>query len=173
MFPPQLLALLLAFAREGAHLATMQSPMPPTISADRLYGISMRPHELAHYGEAVTFSLRYGSIFDDPAEETSAHFTLLVLEIHAAEGTGPEGQRLELLRCGWEMERTTVLPCRVDSVPELPSEVPLLLSRVADTVNELARRAGLEAPLGSTVIDRLLLQYQAGNQAGKGKTGNT
>lgn len=131
--------------------------MIPTIVADRLYGISMRPHELALHGDAVSFTLRYGAIFDDEAETTTRHFTLLVLEIHAevvlAPGAAP--RRLELLRCGWELERATEAPCAVGSVAEQPEEVPRLMARIADTVNELARRAGLEAPLGPALVDRL------------------
>ncbi len=86
--------------------------MQPTIVADRLYGISLRPHELALHGERVSFSVRYGTIGDDIPATT--HFRLLVLEIHATveleDGAPP--QRLELLRCGWELELATPAPCR-------------------------------------------------------------
>ena len=37
----------------------------------------------------------------------------------------------------------------------------LLLDRVADTVNDFARRARLQAPLGPEVIERLLADYRA------------
>lgn len=138
-----------------------------TIAGDRLYGISLRPQELAIYGEAVSFSLRYGPVVEDPSSETTQHFKLLVLEVHAdlnqddalAHG---KPRKLQLLKCGWEIEITTPLACRTDAIGERDDEVPLLLSRIADTVNELARRAGLEAPLGPDLIADLLQRYRAG-----------
>ncbi|MBA3685932.1 MAG: hypothetical protein H0W72_11930 [Planctomycetes bacterium] len=141
--------------------------MPPrvAIAANRLYGISMRPQELALYGDKVQFSLRYAPMFDDAAEVTAAHYKLLVLEIGAliddqrAVGQ-PTGTRLELLKCGWELELSVDPPAQVGKVPELSEEVPLLLGRIADTVNELARRAGLEAPLGPVLIEQMLRDYR-------------
>ncbi|HEX3135731.1 MAG TPA: hypothetical protein VHX44_19370 [Planctomycetota bacterium] len=138
-----------------------------TIAGDRLYGISMRPQELAIYGDAVSFSLRYGPVVEDPSAELIQHFKLLVLEIHAdlkqddalAHG---KPRKLQLLKCGWEIELGTTNACRTDSLPERQDEAPLLLSRIADTVNELARRAGLEAPLGPDLIADLLQRYRAG-----------
>jgi hypothetical protein len=138
-----------------------------TIAGDRLYGISMRPQELAIYGEAVSFSLRYGPVVEDPSAELRQHFKLLVLEVHAdlkqddalAHG---KPRKLQLLKCGWELELTTVVACRSDATGERDDEVPLLLARIADTVNELARRAGLEAPLGPDLMADLLQRYRAG-----------
>lgn len=132
-----------------------------SVVGDRLYGISMRPHELALYGERVSFTLRYSPIFDEPAQMTERHFTLLVLEIHAEvvmDGQAPK--RLQLVKCGWEMELSTSMPCLEGTLVEQPTEVPLLLSRIADTINDLARRAGLEAPLGPMVVDDLVANYR-------------
>jgi hypothetical protein len=139
----------------------------PTIAGDRLYGISLRPQELAIYGEAVSFSLRYGPVVEDPSAESRQHFKLLVLEVHAdlkqddalAHG---KPRKLQLLKCGWELELTTVEACRTDALAERDEEAPLLLGRIADTVNDLARRAGLEAPLGPDLVDDLLTRYRAG-----------
>jgi hypothetical protein len=135
------------------------------IGSDRLYGISMRPQELSLYGEKVTFSVRYSPIFDDENEETDRHYKLLVLEISADLGqgvsTGSPGRQLQLLKCGWELELTTPTPCRVGSLAERDDEVPLLLGRIAETVNDLARRAGLEAPLGPDLVDDLVQRYRA------------
>lgn len=142
-------------------------PVIPTIAGDRLYGISMRPQELAIYGEAVSFSLRYGPVVEDPSAELIQHFKLLVLEIHAdlqqddalAHG---KPRKLQLLKCGWEVELVTTTACRSDALSERDDEAPLLLDRIADTVNELARRAGLEAPLGPDLIVDLLKRYRTG-----------
>src|ERR1043165_3024622 len=124
-----------------------------TIAGDRLYGISLRPQELAIYGEAVSFSLRYGPVVDDPSTEQTQHFKLLVLEVRADLQQGDalargKPRKLQLLKCGWEIELTTPTACRTDALGEREDEVPLLMARIADTVNDLARRAGLEAPLG-------------------------
>lgn len=142
-------------------------PLTSSIAGDRLYGISMRPQELAIYGEAVSFSLRYGPVVEDPSAESTQHFKLLVLEVHAdlkqddalAHG---KPRKLQLLKCGWEIELTTIGACRTDALGERDDEVPLLMERIADTVNDLARRAGLEAPLGPDLIADLLQRYRAG-----------
>jgi hypothetical protein len=139
----------------------------PTITGDRLYGISLRPQELAIYGDAVSFALRYGPVVDDPSAELNQHFKLLVLEIHAdlkqddalAHG---KPRKLQLLKCGWELELNTVAACRTAALSEQDTEVPRLLERIADTVNELARRAGLEAPLGPELVSDLLQRYRLG-----------
>ncbi len=136
--------------------------MPSTLAGDRLYGINLRPHELALHGEKVQFGLRYSPIFDDPAERTTHHFFLLVLEIHAevALDDAPP-KRVQLLKCGWELERTTATDQTVGSVAEEPGDVSLLLKRIADTVNDLARRGGLEAPLGPAVVARLIADFRS------------
>mgnify|MGYP000131121494 CR=1 FL=1 len=138
----------------------------PSIVADRLYGIQLRPQELALYGEQVRIDLRYAPVFEDPDEVTATHYKVLVCEISAELPLDdalrrPAGQRLLLLKCGWELELTSADECRVGTLPEAPDEMKLLLDRVADTVNDLARRARLEAPLGPEVIERLLADYRA------------
>jgi len=140
----------------------------PRIVADRLYGITMRPQELGMYGERVRFSLRYSPMFDDPAEITVNHFKVLVLEVDAempATAGVRAGQRLDLLKIGWELELVCDKPCVVGSLPELPEEMKRLLDRIADTVNELARRAGLEAPFTPEVMERLLADYRDSGKA--------
>ncbi len=142
-------------------------PVTPSLAGDRLYGISLRPQELAIYGEAVSFALRYGPVVDDPSAELTQHFKLLVLEVHAdlnqddalAHG---KPRKLQLLKCGWELELTTEKACRTDALSERDDEVPRLLAHIADTVNDLARRAGLEAPLGPDLIADLLQRYRSG-----------
>ena len=138
----------------------------PSIAGDRLYGISMRPQELALYGAKVAFDLRYSAVFDDPAEQTTEHFKLLVLEIEAeTPADDPLGQargRLQLLKCGWELRLTTPAACTVGTTEELAEEVPLLLARIADTINDLAQRGGLEAPMGPELVADLLQRYRLG-----------
>ncbi len=94
------------------------------------------------------------------------HFKLLVLEIEAeTPADDPLGQsrgRLQLLKCGWELRLTTPSACTVGTTEELAEEVPLLLERIADTVNDLARRGGLEAPMGPELIADLLQRYRQG-----------
>jgi len=140
------------------------STTTPRIVGDRLYGINMRAQELALYGERVRFQLRYSPIFDEPVEAQTQHFKLLVLEIDceldADDELGRQGRRLELLKCGWELELSSAEPLRADELGEDAGELPLLLGRIADTVNELARRAGLEAPLGPDVVDELIRSYR-------------
>lgn len=143
----------------------MTATVIPRIVSDRLYGITLRPQELAIYGEKVSFSLRYSPIFDAPDEETSAHFKLLVLEVYAdvaADDVLGQGRvrRLQLIKCGWEVELASPAPCRVGALQELPDEVPHLLARIADTVNDLARRAVLEAPLGPELVAELVERYR-------------
>jgi hypothetical protein len=142
---------------------------PPRIVADRLYGLTIRPQELGLYGDRVRFSLRYAPMFDDAAEITATHFKLLVLEVDAempAEAATRPGQRLDLLKIGWELELASDPPCAVGTLPELAEEMKRLLDRVADTVNELARRAGLEAPFTPEVMERLLSDYRQRAQPG-------
>lgn len=143
----------------------------PVFAGDRLYGITMRPQELALYGEKVHFGLRYSPIADRPDELAEHHFKLLVLEVHAelpSEDALAHGKprRLQLLKCGWEAELTTSAPVRTDQVTELDEEVPRLLGRIADTVNELARRAGLEAPLGPDLVRELVVSYRSSIKGG-------
>jgi hypothetical protein len=136
----------------------------PKIVSDRLYGITMRPQELALYGEQVEFNLRYSAIFDREDEVTDKHFKLLVLEIVAElpadDELGREAGALLLVKCGWELELSTAEPCRVGTLDELTEELPRLLDRVAETINELARRARLEAPLGPELVTTLLHRYR-------------
>ena len=139
--------------------------MPPVIAADRLYGISFRPQELAMYGGAVSFALRYAPMAEEGDPPATSHCKVLVLEITArldpADELARQGQReLSVAKCGWEIDLTTADPCRSIDLPELAEEVPLLLERIADTLNELARRAGLPPPMGIEVVTHLLHRYR-------------
>jgi len=136
----------------------------PEFVRDRLYSVQFRPQELALYGEKVEFSLRYGVVADDPKEPATEHFRLLVLHVTCELPEGhemlPQGGQLELLKCGWELHLETAEPTSAEALEEGAGEVPRLLARVAETVNELAARGGLEAPLGTDVQDRLIAAYR-------------
>ena len=137
----------------------------PKLVADRLYGVTLRPQELALYGERLHLSLHYAPMFDEADAAATQHFKLLVLE---GEVAFPEdqalgdmaGRRVQVLKIGWELEVETDQPIRPVDLAEDPGEVPRLLDRIADTVNELARRAGLEAPFGPEVVQSLLDEYR-------------
>ena len=137
----------------------------PQIVSDVLYGINIRPQELSMYKEYAQFKLRYSPIFDNPELEATEHFKLMVVEITCQLppdiSIGREkGQDLELLRCGWQLEMHTALPCRVDEVPELPEEVPMILEHMASTVNRLAEDAQIDPPMPAEAIERLVKQYR-------------
>ena len=132
------------------------------VVGNRLYGISMRPQELALYGESVRFDVRFGPVFDDPQELVTTHYKMLVLEISADAEANPElglsARRIELLKCGWEIELETNSECSsadLDGSTER-AELQYAMEQVADTVNELARRAGLETPLGAELVAHLV-----------------
>ncbi len=137
----------------------------PQIVSDVLYGINIRPQELSMYKEYAQFKLRYSPIFDDPAVEATEHFKLMVVEITCQLPPDisigrAQGQDLELLRCGWQLEMHTAQACRVDQVPELPEEVPMLLEHMAQTVNRLAEDAHIDPPMPEESIERLVKQYR-------------
>lgn len=143
----------------------MSDAIRPTIIADRLYGITLRPQELSLYGEDVRFEVHYSPIFEDPEELATQHFKLLVLTAaviipeHIPLELGPD-RRLEVIRCGWELELESSRPARATDLQEAPDEIEHLLAQVADTVNELARRAGLEVPMGTEVVSQLVEYYR-------------
>lgn len=137
----------------------------PKLVADRLYGVTLRPQELALYGERLHLSLHYAPMFDDAEAAATQHFKLLVLEGEVAfpddEAMGDmAGRRVQVLKIGWELEIETTEPIRPVDLIEDPGEVPRLVERIADTVNELARRASLEAPFGPEVVESLLNEYR-------------
>ena len=135
-----------------------------SIVADRLYSLTFRPQELAMYGENVRFHLRCAPIYDDPSEITDAHYRSAVLEISADLPADPELGRaagpILLLKIGWEIVVATATPQQVGTVSEAPGEPERLLNAIADTVNDLSRRAGLDAPLGPEVVTHLLTSYR-------------
>ncbi|NRA40068.1 MAG: hypothetical protein HRU15_18130 [Planctomycetes bacterium] len=135
------------------------------IIADVLYGINMRPQELAMYGDKATFSIRYAPMFDDPEAMSQEHFKMLVVESHCQLPPDIElGQStyrdLELLRCGWQLELHSEEPYPVAEIPEMHEEMELLLGKVALTVNDLAARADIEPPMADDVLQRLLIEYR-------------
>ncbi len=154
----------------------MTVPQPaPVIDSDRLYGVSYRPQELALHGAQVRFQLRCAPVFDDPTEITDTHFRLMVLEITTELPADPDLGRaagtLQLLKIGWELTLRVAVPQPVGTLAEGVGEATRLLERIADAVNDLARRAGLEAPLGPEVVTHLLTTYRLG-EVGPSAKGN-
>jgi hypothetical protein len=140
--------------------------MIPAIVDDCLYSLSFRPQELALFAEQAVISLRYSAIFETEDEISERHFKLLVVELTAevppedALAAASSG-RLELLKCGWELELRTTQPCLVGTLEELPEELPRLLHQVADTINGLARRAKLEPPFTPELEASLLREHRS------------
>ena len=132
----------------------------PKRGGDKLYSLSFRPQEMAVFGDDISFRMRLGTVTDTPDEPATAHYRMIVLEAdakvpdHARESVGAE--TIQVLKIGWELELLTDEPALADQVPQLDGEVEYLLKRIADTVNDLARRAGLEAPMAPALINELL-----------------
>ena len=143
--------------------------MTQQLTADRLYGVELRPQELALYGESVHFGLRMAPMFDDPEALLDEHFVLLVVEIHAdvpaSEDLGTADRHVQLARVGWEGEVKTSAPEKASALVLEPQLSLHLLEQIAETVNELARRAGLEAPLAPALIHDLHQQLCASGTA--------
>lgn len=117
------------------------------------------------YADQARFNLRYAPIFDEAEAESTQHFKLMVVEITCQLPPDPSIGRaraldFELLRCGWQLELKTAEPCRVDAVPELDEEVPLLLGRMAACVNRLADEARVDAPMPVDTINHLVDEYR-------------
>ena len=134
--------------------------MSSRIVADRLYALSLRPQELALYGNAARVTTRYAPMCDDPALPAAIHFALLVLEIHVAvpaeDPALPAGE-LEVLRAGWELELACDPPVAAADRVEGADEVGFALSRIAQAVNRLAQDAGIEPPLPPDACDRIAM----------------
>jgi hypothetical protein len=135
------------------------------VAGDVLYGIELRPQELLLYGDEIPFQLRYAPIFEDPAAVVREHYKLLVLECiktlppDLAVGR-TQAMELRLMKVGWQLQVTTAEAIRCDAIGESPGEVPFLLARIAETVNGLAQKAGVDAPMPEGVVARLGEQYR-------------
>lgn len=144
-------------------MSEQDQPPTPRMTSDRLYGVSIRPQELAVYGENVRFDLRYAPIYDDADEAVTEHFKLMVLEVSCEVPPDDElrlpARRLELVKCGWELSLETDRPWPSAKLPTLEGEVRHVLDRIADTVNELARRGGLEIPMGEEVVADIAARF--------------
>lgn len=136
------------------------------VTGDRLYALELRPQEFSLYGEAVRFQVRYAPVADDLGEPATEHPKVLILEaVVDVQGPDEQPMALTVLKIGWEATITTPTALPASDLVEHPAEVRLLLARIGDTVNDLARRAGLEALLGPDVIDGLVDAYLKVGQA--------
>ena len=143
----------------------MDKDKAPQIVSDALYGINIRPQELDLYKEYAQFNLRYSPIFDDPSEESTEHYKLLVIEITCQlppdiEIGRSKARDLDLLRCGWQLQLQSPEPIRVDAIGEDAEELPFLLEKVAQTVKRLAEDAGIDDPIPAEAQARLIDEYR-------------
>ena len=137
-----------------------------TVTGDVLYGIELRPQELSLFGENLQFSLRYSPIFDDSEAMQREHYKIIVLECFQTLPPDMEVGReqavdLCLLKVGWQLGLETDQAIKAAEIGESPDEVPYLLGRIAETVNDLAQRAGVEIPLAEGVVEHLVSQYRS------------
>ena len=146
-------------------------PMPidhPALAGDRLYSIAFRPQELALLGSAVAIAVRYAAIADPGDPPATRHFRLLVVEVTAqvpasdfGGSAGDPPREVQLLKIGWELELATPIARPAAGLGTLPGEAPLLAGRIADTVNDLAKRAGIDPPISpdlrSEIAERCIL----------------
>ncbi len=128
----------------------------PSLAGDRLYSIAFRPQELAMFGGAVAIDVRYAAMADNGDPPATRHFRLLVVEVTAqvpasefGEAASDPPHDVQLLKIGWELELATTLPCPATGLGTSPEEAPLLAGRIADTVNDLAKRAGIDPPIST------------------------
>ncbi len=135
------------------------------IAGDRLYSLTFRPHELALFGQSVAIDLRYAPMIEPGDPPSASHVRVAVLDIStqipAVElGGGPEDppRILDLLKIGWELELTCREPLRSGEVGPVPGEEARVVDAIAETVNGLAARAGIAAPIDADLRAELIRQ---------------
>lgn len=138
--------------------------MPTRITADRLYGVTIRPQELVFYGAQVRCTLRTAPMTDAAVAITAQHSRLVVLEVEALipadDALHAETSRLEVLKIGWELDLVTDPPCAAEFLVEDPAEVRFALERIAGCVNRLCSEAGHPGALTPELVDQLILDYR-------------
>ncbi|MFM2092622.1 MAG: hypothetical protein RLZZ127_3111 [Planctomycetota bacterium] len=138
--------------------------MPTRIVGDRLYGLTIRPQELAFYGAAVRCALRTALMAEDAAVAAERHHRLVVLEVEALvpeeDALHAESPVIQVLKVGWELELAVDPPQPAAALAEDPAEVRHALERIAASVNRLSQEAGQGEVLGPDLRDRILMEYR-------------
>ena len=134
--------------------------MLATLAADRLYALSLRPQEWDGLRERAELAIRWGPLADDPAVPARRHWFLLVVEarVRPPDGDPLAAQHaagLEVLRCGWEAELELPVDLPASAIDDDPDLVARLLRHIADTVNDVAARAGVPPLLTDELVSAL------------------
>ena len=141
--------------------------MRATLAADRLYALSIRPQEWDGLREHAQLALRWGPLADDPAMPARRHWFLLVVECRVTLPAGDplaaqHRDGLEVLRCGWEAELELPVDLPATAVETDGGMVEGLLGKIADTVNTVAKQAGVGELLTAEIRAALVRQTVGG-----------
>ncbi len=140
--------------------------MHASLAADRLYALSLRPQEWDGLRERAELALRWGPLADDPAQPARRHWFLLVVEcrVRPPDGDPLAAQNaagLEVLRCGWEAELELPVDLPASAIDDDPELVVRLLRHIAETVNDVAARAGVAPLVSDELVAALAKQRKA------------
>ncbi len=143
--------------------------MPIRIVADRLYGLTIRPQELALYGAQARCVLRSAVMAEDPAQPAAQHHRLVVLEVDvlipATDALHADSPVLQVLKVGWELDLAADPPVPADLLPESPDEARFALERLAASVNRVCAEAGQPPALEPALVDEILMAYRTRGSA--------
>jgi hypothetical protein len=143
--------------------------MPNRILADRLYGLTIRPQELAFYGAQARCTLRSAVMAEDPAAPAAVHHRLVVLEVDVlvpeTDALHADTPVLQVLKVGWELDLAVEPPVPAAALGEDPGEARLALDRLAACVNRVCADAGQAAVLTPDLLDEVLMAYRTRGSA--------
>ncbi len=138
--------------------------MPNRIVADRLYGLTIRPQELAFYGDKARCTLRSAVMAEEPDVPAAVHHRLVVLEIEVlipeADALHADSPVLHVLKAGWELDVAVDPPVSATALGEDPGEARLALDRLAACINRVCADAGQAAVLTPDLLDEVLMAYR-------------
>jgi hypothetical protein len=138
--------------------------MANRITADRLYGLTIRPQELAFYGAQARCVLRSAVMAEDPATPSATHHRLVVLEVDVlvpeTDVLHEESQVIQVLKAGWELDLAVDPPVSAEDLWEDPGEARHALERLAACINRVCADAGQPPALAPTLVDEILMAYR-------------
>jgi hypothetical protein len=134
--------------------------MAERIIEDVLYAIDFHPQEMAMYGNQVNFDLRFAPMAEDADQPANEVPLLLVVQAHTmVQPSGGERRRFDLLKIGWQI----VVASDAAVVPRVLLDqrrfLDHMLQKSAETVNQLAQQAGVEAALAPDLLDEIAAAY--------------